>query len=126
VQGDANPREKKSDHRADPFVHGRDFPLLKLEFVDGAVEAKVSLSPNDATNDIKFTFGDIGLSNLISYRLQLADGIVSITVNGVTQTVNIFESDPAWADQTFYFKAGSYCQDNDGPATEGSLCRFIN
>ena len=66
------------------------FPLLKLEFVDGAVEAKVKLSPYDTTSDAKYTFGNIGLSNLISYRLQLADGIVSITVNGITYTAHIF------------------------------------
>jgi parallel beta-helix repeat protein len=100
------------------------FPLLKLEFVDGAVEAKVKLSPNDPTNEMKYTFGNIGLGQLISYRLQLVDGIVSMTVNGINHYFNIFESDPAWTNQTFYFKAGNYCQDNDGPATEGSAVSF--
>ena len=100
------------------------FPLVKLEFVDGAVEAKVKLSPYDATNEMKYTFGNIGLGNLISYRLQLADGIVSMTVNGISHTANIFQNDPAWTNQTFYFKAGSYCQDNDGPVSEGAAVSF--
>ena len=49
-----------------------------------------------------------------------------MTVNGVTQSVDIFRSDPKWADQTFYFKVGSYCQDNSGTSTEGAQVEFYH
>src|SRR5207247_3824970 len=48
----------------------------------------------------------------------------SITVNGSNQSVNVFQTDPAWTNQTFYFRAGCYCQDNSGPSTEGSVVAF--
>ena len=47
-----------------------------------------------------------------------------ITVNGVTQTQNVLENDNDWADQTFYFKAGVYPQDNGGDETEGARVTF--
>jgi hypothetical protein len=48
------------------------------------------------------------------------DGLLRVTVEGNSQTVNVFEKDPAWARQTLYFKAGAYVQDNHGPASEGA------
>src|SRR5213593_2713393 len=40
------------------------------------------------------------------------------------QFVDVFQSDPAWTNQQFYFKAGSDCQDNSGPTNEGSAVAF--
>jgi hypothetical protein len=34
------------------------------------------------------------------------------------------ENDPDWANQSFYFKAGAYSQDNEGPPTEGARIVF--
>jgi len=64
------------------------------------------------------------LSNLIDYQIKMVDGLLSVTVNGINQTVNVFQTDPAWTNQTFYFKAGNYCQDNSGAADEGSVVSF--
>jgi hypothetical protein len=98
-------------------------PLVKLQFNTGVVEALIKNSPT-ADPDTKFYFQNVGLSNLISYRIQMVDGLVTVAVNGSNHTMNVFQSDPDWANQQFYFKAGSYCQDNSGTAAEGARVAF--
>ena len=38
--------------------------------------------------------------------------------------MNVFEKDPEWAEQSLYFEAGAYVQDNEGPASEGARVLF--
>jgi hypothetical protein len=99
-------------------------PLVLLVFNDGDVEALVKLVAT-STNNTTYPLGYVGLDNNIRYQLQMEDGVVTITVNGVSQTVNVFASDPAWASQTYYFTAGNYCLDNAGTASEGAKVRFL-
>jgi hypothetical protein len=98
-------------------------PLIKLQFFKGRIEAQVKLSPNNGT-DRKLVFPEVGLNNDINYQIKLQDGRLDVTVNGETRTENIFGNDADWANQTFYFKAGAYCQDNEGPANEGARVCF--
>lgn len=98
-------------------------PLIKLQYFKGRVEALVKISPT-AGKDKKLTFPEVGLNNDIAYQIKLQDGVLSITVNGMTQTENVVENDAGWANQTFYFKAGVYPQDNEGDATEGTRVAF--
>jgi hypothetical protein len=100
-------------------------PLLKLRFDNGRVEALVKESVK-STNDMSFPFGKVGLGNLITYQIQMADGLLSMTVNGTNQSVNVFQNDPAWTNQMLYFKAGNYCQDNSGTPDEGALVSFFH
>ena len=99
-------------------------PLVLLVFNDGYVEALVKLISTSA-NNITYRLAYVGLNNDIQYQLQMEDGVVSIAVNGVSQTVNVFATDAAWASQTYYFKAGNYCLDNAGLASEGAKVRFF-
>jgi len=98
-------------------------PLIKLQFFKGRVEAQVKVSPNK-DRDRKLTFPEVGLNKDISYQIKLQDGRLDITVNEQTQTENIFANEADWTNQTFYFKAGAYCQDNKGRATEGARVSF--
>jgi len=67
------------------------------------------------------------LSNLITYQIKVVDGLVSLAMNGSTQSLNVFVSDPHWATNTLYFKAGSYCQDNTATNTdEGARIAFYS
>jgi hypothetical protein len=103
---------------------GNAYPLLKLEFNNGTIDALVKESPNSDT-DMHFPFAStVGLSNAITYEVKMVDGLLSMAVNGSTQSVNVFQTDPAWTNQTLYFKAGDYCQDNSGPNTEGAEVAF--
>jgi hypothetical protein len=102
---------------------GNAFPLAKLQFDNGVVEALVKTSPN-STNETDLTLAKVNLGDPIWYQIKLEDGLLSITVNGANQSVDVFQADPAWSTQTFYFKAGNYCQDNTGTADEGSVVSF--
>ncbi len=103
--------------------YGKTSPLIKLQYYKGRVEALVKTKPRKG-KDIKLTFPDVGLDNDFDYQIKLDEGLLNITVNGSTQSKNVFEMDPAWAEQTLYFKAGVYPQDNEGPATEGARVAF--
>ena len=98
-------------------------PLLKLVFDNGRIDAQVKESPAEDT-DLHYYFPNVPLNSLITYRVVLEEGILTFTINGVTQSVDLFENDPEWADQTFYFKAGSYVQDNSGTSAEGGRVDF--
>jgi|688.fasta_scaffold135699_3 hypothetical protein len=102
---------------------GKANPLIKLQFFKGRIEALVKEKAKKG-KDLKLTFSDVGLDNDFDYEIKLQDGLLSVSVNGATQTVNIFEKDPEWAGQSLYFKAGAYVQDNEGPASEGARVSF--
>jgi hypothetical protein len=96
-------------------------PLIKLQFNGGKIEALVKA---DGANDTKLSFMTVPLSNNITYRIQVTDGLLTLSVNGSNRAINVFQANPAWRSNIFYFKAGSYCQDNSGTNTQGSLVKF--
>jgi len=102
---------------------GKSKPLVKLQYYKGRIEALVKESPTKG-KDKKLTFPDVDLSSDINWTIRLKDGVLAITVNGTTQEEQISENDPAWAEQTFYFKAGAYPQDNEGEVSEGARVSF--
>jgi hypothetical protein len=96
---------------------------VKLQVNNGVVQAYVRNSPT-ASGDTKFTYANVALNGTIDYEIKVVDGVASITVNGVTYSHNCFASDPAWQTINYYFKAGSYVQDNSGTDTEGGRVAF--
>src|SRR5204862_3383266 len=98
--------------------------LVKLQYNNGTIEALIKTNANNDLTDKKYTYANVGLSNNITYQIKVVNGLVSITVNGVTQSLNVFQSDPDWATNTLYYKAGSYCQDNAGTTNEGGRIAF--
>jgi Alginate lyase/Immunoglobulin domain len=98
-------------------------PLLKLQYNNGVIEALVKTNSN-YDPDFKFYFQNVGLSNLISYQIHQENGWLTTTVNGSNQAINVFVTDPDWATNGLYFKAGSYCQDNVGDTNEGARLAF--
>ena len=98
-------------------------PLIKLQISSGVIEALVKTNSNyDA--DFKYVFQNVGVGNLINYQIKMENGLLTMTVNGSNQTANVFLTDPDWATNTMYFKAGSYCQDNTGLTNEGGRVAF--
>lgn len=102
---------------------GKAKPLIKLQFFKGRIEALVKEKATKG-KDLKLTFPDVGLDKDFDYEIKLQAGLLSITVNGATQSLNVFEKDLEWAKQSLYFKAGVYPQDNEGPPTEGARVSF--
>ena len=99
-------------------------PLLLLVFNNGNIEGSVKFV-STSTNNTTYPLGPVAMGSDIRYQLQMRDGVISMTVNGTTRTVNVFATDPAWKAQTYYFKAGGYCLDNAGVPTEGAKVRFF-
>jgi hypothetical protein len=85
---------------------------------------KVYASDTMPNTDNKLTFQNVGLNNPVSYVIRMENGLATVTVNGLSKSTNVFLTDPDWANQEFYFKAGSYCQDNSGTSSEGSRVAF--
>jgi PKD repeat protein len=103
---------------------GAALPLVKVEYANGTLEGIIKTNANDDGSDFTYTFGSTGLSNSITYEIKVVNGLVTIAMNGITNSLNVFHSDPAWATNTLYFKAGDYCQDNSGPTNEGARIAF--
>jgi hypothetical protein len=100
-------------------------PLVKLQYNDGQVDALVKTN-STMINDLRVTFGYVGLSNNINYQIKFVDGFLDMTVNGINRSLNMFQSDPGWMNQRYYFKAGNYCQDNSGSSNEQSIVSFYD
>lgn len=100
-------------------------PLLKLRYDNRVVEALVKQGVN-ATNDTTFPLATVDLGDVIAYQIKMNDGLLSVTVNGTSQSVNVFQLDPGWTNQTFYFKAGNYCQDNVGLPDERAVVAYYH
>ena len=98
-------------------------PLIKLEFNDGHVEALVKA---DGKKDTKLSFMNVGLNNPVTYQIKVVNGLLSVEVNGSHQSINIFQTNPGWKSNTFYFKAGNYCQDSAKSGSIGAKVLFYS
>ncbi len=101
----------------------KDEPLVKLTTAysddsrNGRVYAEVRKFP-DKNEQTDYTIAlNISLKEKFYYALKLADGILSVSVNGNTKTIPI---DSSWQKQKLYFKAGDYPHDHEGPSSEGA------
>ncbi len=106
---------------------GGGLPTVKLQYNNGSIEGMVKTNSTDDASDKKWVFAtNVGLSNNITYQIKVVNGLVSIVMNGVTNSVNIFQSDPNYTNETQYFKAGSYCQSNacSNPLDAGARVAF--
>jgi hypothetical protein len=99
---------------------GAALPLVKIQYESGTVYGYIKTNANNDASDKKYTYAIVGLSNSITCQVKVVNGLVSVTVNGATNSLNVFTTDPNWATNTVYFKAGDYCQDNVGTTNEGA------
>ncbi len=103
---------------------GNTFPLVFMLYNNGTVQGRIKTDSYNDGSDFTFNYANVGLSNNISYQVQMVNGLVTIAVNGVTNSLNVYQTDPRWTTNTFYFKAGDYCQDNVGTDLEGARVAF--
>jgi hypothetical protein len=104
-------------------IHGYPSPrLVKLQYDKGLVQAYIKNTVS-ASGDTKFSW-TVSTNAALDYEIKVVDGVVFITVNGVTRSHDVLTSDSAWGTINYYFKAGAYLQDNSGPVTEGGRVSF--
>lgn len=99
-------------------------PLVKLQWNNGKVRVQFKDYVTGSNDETVKTFTQAPGYGLIHYRIKEHDGVIYVTMNGETVSHNFLATDPNWANVGFYFKAGAYVQDHDGPSTEGGLVRF--
>lgn len=98
-------------------IHGKEpnIPAIILRYDNTVTPSRIYCtvyrSPAGGMTDV-FYFAGVPLDSAIVYNLKMVGSANSVmlymTVNGVTQSVNMYANDPAWATTTFYFKAGAY------------------
>ena len=103
---------------------GNTFPLVFMLYNNGIIQGRIKTDSFNDASDITFNYANTGLSNNITYQVQMVNGLVTIAVNGVTNSLNVYSTDPRWTTNMFYFKAGDYCQDNAGTDLEGARMAF--
>jgi hypothetical protein len=119
-------------------VHGYNTnPLILIEYdydaaaktgkLTSIMETFPGADPHDAEAHVRTTLAsNIALGQTFSYQIQVSNngsnGVVSAFVNNGTPASMVM--DPLWDNETFYFKAGSYPQDDEGTADEGGEVRF--
>ena len=103
-------------------------PTVKIQFNNGTLEGTVKTISTNDSSDTKFTYGFVGLSNNITYQIKVVNGLISIAINGKTNSLNVFQSDPAYTNVQQYFKAGSYNQTDDpcNCSTDGARVAFYS
>src|SRR5436190_2363029 len=97
--------------------------LMLLRYNNGLIQTQLRSDIN-VSNTVYFPMTAVELNELITYQIKFANGILTVTVNGLTQVINVYDYEPAWAGQEFYFKAGAYNQDNEGSSSEGTRLAF--
>ncbi len=108
-------------------------PLLLLYYDNtsnqGTIEATVKYNTNNVAinghTDNLMTFTNVGLNSLIDYQIIVSNGVVLVTVNGLTQSQNLYATDTNWANVTFYFKAGDYYVDNGGTSDSSQVLYYL-
>lgn len=97
-------------------IHGKDgssLPLAKLFHRKGNLWLDVKKGPK-ASDDQKFDFGPAKLKVLFGYQFGVLNGKLTVTIRGKSKEIDLLKLGWSLTAQTFYFKAGCYCIDNDG------------
>ena len=105
-------------------IHGFDArPLIKLQWQKGKLRALIKRHPSGSNEDISHTFATPVDNDQFSYTIELRDGVLMVEANGERISHDVYATDPAWRDVTFYFKAGAYVQDDkeDGDDDVGEV-----
>jgi hypothetical protein len=105
-------------------IHGGTQPLCKIYYSSGTIYTRVHTDATGGTEN-QYEFGASALNTPINYELRVVDGVLTMTINGTTHTFD-FVTGSSWGSAEFYFKAGSYCQDNQGQSDEGSRVAFYS
>lgn len=103
-------------------IHGGSTPLCKIYYSNGTIYTRCHTQPTGGSEN-QYEFGASALNTPINYELEVIDGVLRMTINGTTHTFD-FVTGSNWGTASFYFKAGSYCQDNIGQSDEGSRVAF--
>ncbi|UFH48370.1 polysaccharide lyase family 7 protein [Pseudomonas sp. KNUC1026] len=103
-------------------------PLLKLEYQysdgykTGKIVAKLRRTPSEKHAQVITVAEDVPMNTRFNYMIHLGTrGDLSVTARNKGYSTKIGS---AWKNETLYFKAGVYTQDNTGYSSEGGQVLF--
>jgi hypothetical protein len=90
-------------------------PFLMVTWWNGFARVDVRNKPTDPT--VRALSVPCKLGEAFQYSLVMGiDGVLQITLNGLQYALQVHTD---WDQYPFYFKAGAYVIDKEGPETEG-------
>ncbi|MFT4174025.1 MAG: polysaccharide lyase family 7 protein, partial [Rhodocyclaceae bacterium] len=99
-------------------------PLVKGQFYKNKLDFLVKNS-SAGGKDTHYVFDDIELGKPYDAQIKVVDGVLTMTVNGQSKTVDFVAQDAGWKDLKYYFKAGNYLQDRQpSGSTAGALVKI--
>ena len=95
-------------------AHKASNPFVMITWWNGV--ARIDVRTNPAGSSVKMLSVPCALGESFTYIVEVYNGALNICLNGAIIGIPV---DAAWSEFPFYFKAGAYVIDNDGPITEG-------
>jgi len=90
-------------------------PFLMVTWWNGFARIDFRLTPTSSASKVLSV--PCALGEAFEYGVVLGmDGVLHATIN---ESYYVLDVSPLWDEYPFYFKAGAYVIDNDGPETEG-------
>ena len=106
-------------------IHGFDArPLIKLQWEKGQLKALVKQHPQGSNEDVSHLFKAQVDKGPFTYRIEVQDGVLSVSVNDESFRYDFYAADPAWRSVPFYFKAGAYAQATSGSDSDVAEVQF--
>ncbi|HXE56145.1 MAG TPA: polysaccharide lyase family 7 protein [Tepidisphaeraceae bacterium] len=102
-------------------IHGSDRggEVCKLLWSRGRIEYHYK---DDTGHELTAPLGKAALGERFSYQIRCADDVITVTVGDQSASHSYVAK--KWQSDRYYFKAGDYCQDNAGAATDGARVEF--
>ena len=95
-------------------AHKAPNPFVMVTWWNGVARVDVRATPTgSATKRVSIP---CALGESFAYVVEVFEGALNISIGGSRFSMPV---DKAWNEYPFYFKAGAYVIDNDGPITEG-------
>jgi hypothetical protein len=90
---------------------GAGVPMLMIMFYNNTIYADYWPDGNNNTSST-WSYGSFALGSTINYQMVVSNGLLSLAINGKTNSFNLFTSGANWqsAANAVYFKAGAYSQ----------------
>ena len=93
---------------------GAGVPMLMIMFYNNTIYADYWPDGN-VDSSSSWQYGSFALGSTINYQMKVVNGMLSLAINGTTNTLDLFKNGANWQTNAnaVYFKAGDYSQTAD-------------
>lgn len=109
---------------------GANIPMTMILFYNGTIYANYWSDGSDNNSVAQWHYGAFDLGSIINYRIEVENGLLSVAVNGVTNSFDLFNQGTNWeaSSNAVCFKAGAYSQTANtcDCSTDGACVAFYS